>query len=450
VSERLVSIRTPACVPTGEPVFAAAPTAGYARPMTAPKSPMLTTDPVHARINVFADAHEIAPGVLMLAAFVNSYALRTPAGLLLIDPGFGHLSQTWQQAVRAWDAAPVHTAVYTHGHADHAFGLRAFLDAGDRPQIIAHENCPARFRRYALTNGWNGRINQRQFSLPAPTFPNRFDWPTQTFRDALALQLGELEVRLVHAKGETDDGVYVWVPEKRYLFCGDLVIWNAPNCGNPQKVQRYPVEWAEALEAMAALDAEWLFPGHGLVVQGREAVRTVLEEAARYLRVIIDQVLERMNAGQTPEEIFHAVEPDPVLAARPYLRAGYDHPKFIVRNLLRLWGGWWNGNAADLLPATWERQAREIAALAGGVARLVERGREQLDAGDQTMAAHLAEWATRAEPGNRKAQELKRDVYRARLAAETSLMAQGIFRAAMNDAKLALGEEPDASGGLRM
>ena len=418
--------------------------------MTLQPSTMRTEDPGSAKLNVFADPHEVAPGVLMLAAFVNSYAVKTPAGLMLVDPGFGHLSQTWQRAVRAWSGDAVHTAVYTHGHADHAFGMRAFLDAGEQPAIIAHENCPARFRRYALTNGWNGHINQRQFSLPQPLFPNRFDWPTQTFREALGLRLGDLEVRLAHAKGETDDGVWVWIPEKRYLFTGDLIIWQAPNCGNPQKVQRYPAEWAEALETMAGLDAEWLFPGHGLVIHGRDAVRTVLEESARYLRVIIDQVLERMNAGQTPEEIFHAVEPDPALAKRPYLRAGYDHPKFIVRNLLRLWGGWWNGNAADLLPARWEAQAREIADLAGGVEALVRRGREHLAHGDDTMAAHLAEWATRAEPTDRPAQELKRDVYAARLAGATSLMAQGIYRAAMNDARKALGEEPDASGGLRM
>jgi alkyl sulfatase BDS1-like metallo-beta-lactamase superfamily hydrolase len=166
----------------------------------------------------------------------------------------------------------------------------------------------------------------------------------------------------------------------------------------------------------------------------------MLCNTARYLRVIIDQVLERINRGESPEQIFHAVEPDPELAKLPYLEARYDHPKFIVRNLLRLWGGWWNGNAADLLPATWQRQAEEIAELAGGVASLVNSGRRHLGTGNTAMAAHLAEWATRAEPANRAAQKLKRDVYDARLREEPSLMAQGIFRAARNDARRALEE----------
>jgi len=418
----------------------------YAPRMPNPASPMLTTDPLHARLALFADPQEVAPDVLMHASFVNTYALRTPQGLLLVDPGLEPAAPVVHRAVRAWSDAPLHTAVYTHGHVDHAFGLRPFLDAGDRPQIIAQENCIQRFHRYRLTHGWNARINQRQFSLPQPIFPQTFTWPTLTFRAHLAQRLGDLDVQYFAAKGETDDHCYVWVPARRYLFCGDLIIWQAPNCGNPQKVQRYPVDWADALETMAGLDAEWLFPGHGLVVHGAGAVRTLLTETARYLRVIIDQVLTRMNAGQTPEEIVHAVEPDAELATRPFLRASYDHPKFIVRNLLRLWGGWWNGNAADLLPATMERQAIEIAALAGGVDAVVARGRALLDGGDAVLAAHVAEWATRAAPTSRPAQQLKHDVYERRLAEEGALMAQGIYRAAMQDAQAALTRASDGSG----
>jgi glyoxylase-like metal-dependent hydrolase (beta-lactamase superfamily II) len=403
---------------------------------------MVTTDPLTASLAFFGDPAEVAPDVFMHPAFVNTYALKTPDGLVLVDPGFTHTTGGVHEAVRRWSEAPVRSAVYTHGHVDHAFGLRAFLEAGDRPDIVAQERCLGRFHRYGLMHGLNARINQRQFALPQPMFPNRFDWPTLLVRDRLTQRLGDVTVQYTAAQGETDDALWVWVPERRYLFTGDLIIWQAPNCGNPQKVQRYPEEWADALEAMAGCDAEWLFPGHGLAVSGKEAVRLVLTETARYLRGIVDEVRRRMNEGQTAEEIFHAVEPDPALAVRPYLQATYDHPKFIVRNLLRLWGGWWNGNAAELLPATPARQAEEIATLAGGVAAIVARGRALLDAGDTATAAHLAEWATRAVPDDREAQVLKRDVYARRLDAEPSLMARGIFRAAMHDAERALGEEP--------
>ncbi len=405
---------------------------------------MLTRDPLNARVRLFEPPEELTPDVLIHASFVNTYAVRTPEGLMIIDPGLSHNSQSVYDAVRNWSDAPLHTAVYTHGHADHAFGLRAFLERGETPEIVAQENVLGRFKRYDLTWGLNANINQRQFGLSKPTFPRRFDLPTVIYRDELIRNFGDLEVHYYGAKAETDDVTWVWIPERRHLFVGDLIIWNAPNCGNPQKVQRYPVEWAETLERMAELHAEWLFPGHGLVVAGEQAVQLILSETARYLRVIIDQVLERINAGQTPEEIFHAVEADPELATRPYLRPLYDHPKFIVRNLLRLWGGWWNGNAADLLPAPWADQATEIALMAGGVGTVVARGRELLDGGNSVLAAHVAEWATRAAPADRAAQQLKRDVYDRRLQEETSLMGKGIYRAASNDARQALGEEQHA------
>jgi glyoxylase-like metal-dependent hydrolase (beta-lactamase superfamily II) len=418
-------------------------------PANQDKFPLLTDDPIHARVpQLRADPHPVRPDVLMHTAFVNTYAVVTSAGLLLIDPGLQGLGTRVHEAVRDWSDAPLHTAVYTHGHSDHAFGLGPWLEAGERPQIIAQENCVARFQRYHLTHGFNAIINQRQFSLPRPTFPDEFDWPTITVRDSLVQRIGDTEVRYRAAKGETDDALYAWLPERGYLFTGDLIVWTAPNCGNPQKVQRYPLEWAEALEEMAGLGADWLFPGHGLVVEGADGVRTVLTETAAWLRSIIDQVLERMNSGQSPEQIFHEVDPDPELSKRPFLRVIYDDPKFIVRNLVQLWGGWWNGNAADLLPATWAEQGGEIAELAGGVDALVVRGRELIEQGNLPMACHVAEWATRGQPADTGAQELKRDAYGERLAAARQLMAQGIYRAAMNDAIRALGGEPEAPGRL--
>ena len=404
---------------------------------------MRTADPRSATPRFHGEPHEVAPEVFMHPLFVNTYAVRTPGGLLLIDPGLAHASDAVHAAVRAWSADPVRTAIYTHGHADHAFGLAAFLAAGERPAIVGQRNCLARFDRYRDLHGWNARINQRQFGLAQPSFPERFDPPTVLVDAEWGTTLGDVAVHAFAARGETDDALVVWLPARRYLFCGDLIIWQAPNCGNPQKVQRYPVDWADALERMAALDAEWLFPGHGLVVEGRAAVRTILTDTAAYLRALIDQVRARMNAGETPEAIVEAVEPDPELARLPYLQPTYDHPKFIVRNLLRLWGGWWNGCAADLLPAPRDARAEEIARLAGGVAALVARGRALLaEGGDLALATHLADWATRAEPTDADAQALARDVYARRLAAEPSLMAQGIFRAAMNDARTALGEAP--------
>src|SRR5262245_26574221 len=131
--------------------------------MTQSSYPIVTRDPRNATPIFSAPPEEVAPGVLMHAQFSNTYALKTDVGLLLVDPGLHRLSEQVHRTVRAWSAAPIHTAAYTHGHIDHACGLRAFLAAGDRPNIIAQENCPKRFDRYRLTQGLNAAINSRQF-----------------------------------------------------------------------------------------------------------------------------------------------------------------------------------------------------------------------------------------------------------------------------------------------
>src|SRR6185369_4815754 len=98
---------------------------------------------------------------------------------------------------------------------------------------------------------------------------------------------------LRHARGETDDHTWLFLPERKVLFTGDLFIWAFPNAGNPQKVQRYPREWAAALRAMSALGAEVLCPGHGVPIFGADRVREALDDTALALETLVEQTLAR-------------------------------------------------------------------------------------------------------------------------------------------------------------
>ncbi len=389
-------------------------------------SKMVTADPYNAEARFVDSPHALTPDVFIHASFVNTYAVKLPSGLLLIDPGFEHTSELVHESVRAWSTEPLASVVLTHHHVDHACGMAAWHRHGEHPSIVAHENVPAAFRRYELTHGWNAHINQRQFGLPEPMFASKWAWPTVTYRDELSLHFGDCVVQLKHEKGETDDATVVWIPSKRYLFTGDLVIWSAPNCGNPQKVQRYPAEWADALERMASLGAEFLFPGHGLVVRGEAIIRRMLLDTARFLRSIVKQVVDAMNRGMLPEDIYHSVVIDDTFTKIPFLRASYDHPKFIVRNILRLYGGWWNGRASDLLPASQEQQAQEVVAL-GGLQKLLDRAEQLLRNGDLQLACHLSDWAYTAEPSNKAVLEFRDRVYTARLQGDVGTMERGCY-----------------------
>jgi glyoxylase-like metal-dependent hydrolase (beta-lactamase superfamily II) len=72
-------------------------------------------------------AEEIAPGVVFLHTFANMTVVRTGAGLVLIDTSNYAARERTFALVRSVDTAPLHAAIYTHGHADHALGLPPFL-----------------------------------------------------------------------------------------------------------------------------------------------------------------------------------------------------------------------------------------------------------------------------------------------------------------------------------
>jgi glyoxylase-like metal-dependent hydrolase (beta-lactamase superfamily II) len=399
--------------------------------------------PVTPFTPIFA-AEEIADGVGFVSSFANVTALTTPGGLVLVDTGSFVLAGPTKGLVRGITEAPLDTAIFTHGHVDHCFGVELYEAESGRPaRVVAHARVPDRFARYRLTRGYNGCINGRQFGS-AVTWPDQFRAPDVVYQESLALVVGGVELRLSHARGETDDHTWVWVPSRRLLATGDLFIWACPNAGNPQKVQRYPREWAAALRQMAALDAEILCPGHGVPIVGAARVKQALGETAALLESLVDQTLALMNEGRPLDEILGEVRAPAALLARPYLRPIYDEPEFIVRSIWRLYGGWWDGDPAHLKPARTDALAAELAALAGGASRLADRARALLDDDGGTiadrdqalaLAAHLAELAARAAPDDDAIRRVRRAVYEARSDRETSLMARNIFRAAADRAR---------------
>jgi alkyl sulfatase BDS1-like metallo-beta-lactamase superfamily hydrolase len=391
-------------------------------------------------VSGFGPLEEVAPGLAFVESFANVTALATDDGLVLFDTGSPLTAQVVHAQVRAWRTAPLHTAIYTHGHVDHAMGMPPWDDeaarAGrPRPRVIAHEAVPRRFARYRATAGWNTAINRRQFRVPGFRFPTEFREPDELLVQDRVLELGGARIELHHALGETDDHVWAWLPAQRALVTGDLFIWAAPNCGNPQKVQRYVIEWAGALDAMRGLGAELLLPGHGPAIFGADRVEAALADTAALLRTIHDQVVALMNEGLRFDEVAARVRIPDELIARPFLRPVYDDPQFIVRNVWRRYGGWWDGNPAHLLPPRDAALATEVAAMAGGAPALIERAQAAAERGELALACQLAEWAGAAAGADARAavREARAAIYRARAERETSLMARAIFLAAAEE-----------------
>jgi alkyl sulfatase BDS1-like metallo-beta-lactamase superfamily hydrolase len=362
---------------------------------------------------------------------------------VLVDTGSVFAAPAIHEEVRRWTPERLHTAVYSHGHVDHVFGVPVFEAEAERngwapPTVIAHEALPARFDRYIATAGYNAVINQRQFQVPGLTWPTEYRYPDHTYQHDHQIVVGGTTFELHHAKGETDDHTSTWLPERKILCCGDLFIWASPNAGNPQKVQRYPREWAAALRQMITLEPEMLLPGHGVPILGAARIRQALTDTADLLDSLVDQALALMNEGARLDEVIHGVVPPPDLMAKPYLQPIYDEPEFVVRNVWRLYGGWYDGNPAHLKPARDAALAGELASLAGGARALADRAAALVAVGDEEslrLAGHLAELAAQAAPDDRAIHSIRAEVFRARVGAATSTMAKGVFAWAASESE---------------
>ncbi len=388
------------------------------------------------------DTHRLRDDVFMVAAFAHVHVVQTEEASVVFDSGIPELAPMIADRVSEEVAAPVSHLVLTHGHRDHAGGaghmIGAFGGAGRRPALVAHESLPGRMARYRLTDGYNRIINERQFARSNPDglidgFAFALPDPDVTFRDRIGIDVGGLEIELRHVRAETDDHLWAWIPQRRVAVTGDLMLWHFPNAGNPAKVQRYPLEWAAALRDIAAVGPELLLPGHGLPFEGRERIRRVLEDTAAVLEDLTMLTIELMNAGATLDEVLEATRIDQERIKRPYLAPTYDEPEFVVRNVWRLYGGWYDGVPSNLKPARFAELASELADLAGGALALARRAEALTADGQTALACHLVDLAAAAEPKNAAVHGARRDVYRQRRDEQQSLIAAAVYEAAAHD-----------------
>jgi len=363
-------------------------------------------------------------------------AFETDEGIVLVDSGTTMLAPGLAAMIRQKSHAPIHTAIFTHGHVDHAYGLSAFLaeDQGT-PAVIGHEAMPARFARYEATAAHNQAVNARQFGgtvaaetgaeWVSPAIP-----PNRLYADELTIEIGGVTFELFHARGETDDHTWVYCPDRRVLCPGDLIIWGVPNAGNPQKVQRYPWDWAAALRSMAAKEPASLAPGHGgPVINDAELVGRILTETADYLDAVVERTLAVLEAGSPPHvDIVHAVELPHTDS--PWLQPVYDEGEFIVRNVIRFYGGWFSGRPSELKPAPRADLATAVADLAGGARALATMAADKAATGDLAVACHLADFALEADPSDLATREAVAAIYDQRADTETSLMAVNLMNSA--------------------
>jgi len=387
---------------------------------------------------------EVSPGIICVGGFGNSTVVITGEGVVVVDAGIGEgTGRRIVRTIRERTESPLHTIIYTHGHFDHAYNMKPlFSDAETRgypkPQVIAHEAVPKRFERYKRLFGHHAHINRIEYDIPPEVeiLPPDFFYPDTTYQDAMSFRLGGLTFELHHAMGETDDATWVWIPERKTAIVGDLIVWSCPNVGNPLKVQRYELEWAQALEKIAGKEPDFLIPGHGPAVKGK-LIQDMCLDTARFLHHLHDEVVRLLNRGCWIEEILEQVRVPQELASKPYLAPVYGCPAFVIHNTERRYSGWFDGNPSNLFPAKSGEIAAEVVRLSGAE-KLLERSKELERQNETQLALHLVDFViggARDKQSRKQALVLKAELLEARAEALSSYIARNILRHGVKKAR---------------
>jgi glyoxylase-like metal-dependent hydrolase (beta-lactamase superfamily II) len=183
---------------------------------------------------------------------------------ILIDPGhevfFGHIEDNLSQL--SLSPSDIDLVIVTHGHPDHMEGVRKFLG---NSALIAIHDAEMKFLR-ETSRHYGGAMGISHFE------------PQILLQDG-DLKVGNLRLSVIHTPGHSPGSVCLYWKENKVLFTGDVVFYQGlgrtdlPG-GNGQQLK-------ESITRISRLDAEYLLPGHGAIIAGRDRVIANFQDIER-------------------------------------------------------------------------------------------------------------------------------------------------------------------------
>lgn len=372
--------------------------------------------------------YEVTPGVYSAVGFgiANSILIVGKDGLIIVDTMDDLKSgEEVFKEFRKISKLPVAAIIYTHSHPDHIFGSASFLDGG-KPDVYAHESLQPTVERLASeTTPIISTRSARMFGnfLKGNDFVNvgigpyqgynsetRLDYvpPTRVFRDKLSVKIAGVSLELIHAPGETDDQIYVWLPEKKVIFTGDNFYKAFPNLYTIRGTWfRSLKNWYKSLDIVREIEPEHLVPSHGRPLSGSKEIYNVITDYRDAIQFVHDQSLRGINRGLNPDDLVESVRLPSHLTNSPYLKEVYGKVSWSVRSLFNGNLGWFSGDPSDLHPLSKDRTSELISEIAGGKEKLLNITKLKFSNGDFQSALQLTGHILRIDPSDREAKKIR-------------------------------------------
>ena len=322
---------------------------------------------------------------------------------------------------------PIKAIIYTHNHGDHTFGAAYYLkNQKEKPQIIAHEDTDYYVQRIMgilnpiitqrSTRMFGTLLSKEDFinvgigaSLNVSKSPTGYIKPDITFQDTLKTNIAGIDIELYHAPGETDDQLFVWLPNHKSLMPGDNIYKTFPNLYTIRgTTHRDVIGWINSIDHMQSFEPEFLFPSHTKPVVGKNKIKEVLIVYRDAIQHIHDQTIRLMNQGYYPDQIVEMVELPENISNSPYLYEFYGTVRWSVKSIFNGYLGWFNGNPSELDPLSREEKAKRISKLAGGNDNLLSQLEAAVQNEDMQWALELSDYLIALDFFNDEVKNLRR------------------------------------------
>ena len=342
----------------------------------------------------------------------NSIMVEGDDGNIIIDAADSmYEAEKVYRLFKLKNSNPIKAIIYTHNHGDHTFGTQYYLNIQEeRPQIIAHEDTDFYVQRImGILNPIITSRSSRMFGTTLPEedlinvgigpnlsvskSPTGYVKPDLTFKNQLKINISGIEIELYHAPGETNDQIFVWLPNHKSLMPGDNVYKTFPNLYTIRGTSHRDVKgWINSLDHMKTFNPEFLFPSHTKPILGKNEIQDVLNVYRDAIQYVHDQTIRLMNKGMYPDEIAEKIQLPDNIANSPYLKEFYGTVRWSVKSIFNGYLGWFSGNPSELDPLSREEKAKRILNLAGDINILIDDLRNAVDNRDMQWALELSDY----------------------------------------------------------
>ena len=188
----------------------------------------------------------------------NTFLIRSAMKNILVDPGHAPYFEHVRQGLHLLGLSieDIDLIIGTHVHPDHIEAVRLFT----RPPTLFTLHAA----EWQLVEEAGPHLRAALNFDPEGLTPDFFITEGE-------LTVGDIELQVFHTPGHAPGAVTLFWPQEKALLSGDLIFrgglgrTDLPG-GDGRKLKA-------SIRRMAALDTDWLLPGHGDVIRGAEAVR---------------------------------------------------------------------------------------------------------------------------------------------------------------------------------